>query len=188
MVRQWGVLCLACCAVLAQGQATEKKWLIEGIVSRSIYEFLGSEDLRHSRMIGLGYPTGIDLRWKIKGNRPESILMVYYHRSTSSGYSGEPPNATDAWGVMHLLRYYSRRRHGIAGFVELGNGMQFSDQRTLDLSSRWSFSPSFGVGLSISGPTHDLNIGVRLVHLSNLGFEGNNQGQNQLALTLGVRF
>lgn len=161
---------------------------IEGFIGRSIPEFLGSEDHRRVRGIGIGTYLEGPRRLRYRNYVPELVVTGYYHRSTSPGVSGVGPNGSDAYGVLALARYAFLKSKGFSCYFDLGMGVQYSDMRTVDLSGRLSTTPTLGFGFAF-GPDHTQSLlGLRLLHISNAGLQGNNQGQNQLLITLGIRF
>ncbi len=172
----------------ANAGASQGRIYIEGTAGKAIVPFLGSEDPRTTRGFGIGVVLPGWRQMRYRNYVPETILQVYYQRSTTPGVSGVPANGTDAYGVLALSRYTSRRRDGVACFVDLGIGFQYADMRTVDLSGRGSFTPTVGLGLSFKQGSTEWLLGVRLFHISNAALQGNNQGQNQLLVTLGVRF
>lgn len=150
--------------------------------------FLGSEDLRSAHGFGIGVVLPGWRRLRYRGFVPETLLQVYYFRSTAPDAPVTPRNGTDAYGVLALSRYTSPRKGGRALYVDVGIGFQYADMRTVDLSGRGSFTPTLGLGLSYKPGFTEWLIGARLFHISNAALAGNNQGQNQLLVTLGVRF
>lgn len=185
------ISCVALVSLTATGysQYEQKRWILEGFTGRGLVGFLGSEDPRVARGLGLGYAFNTPNFLNIHGKESELIVLGYYHRSTSKGVSGQPANGTDAFGTLGLARYYiGPRIGGMAPYAEAGLGIQFQDQETVDQSSTYSFSPTVGVGISMRGKDSELMLGVRLLHLSNAGTRGNNQGSNQILITMGLRF
>lgn len=162
--------------------------VLEGFAGKALVPFLGSEDPRSTYGFGLGIAFPGMRRMRYRTFVPETILQIYYQRSTSPGASEQPPNGTDAFGVLMLSRYTTPRRAGTALYLDLGIGFQYADQRTVDLSGRGNFTPTVGLGLSYKDRDVEWTLGARLFHISNAALQGNNQGQNQLMLTVGVRF
>jgi hypothetical protein len=185
-----GLASVALFATVSSSQAQSKrKLVIEGFAGNSLGRFLGSEDHRIARGFGVGTTLNAPRKLTIKGTSPDLILLGYRHRSTTQGFYGHPPNGTDAYGILGLSRYQlGKRVNGVAWYGEIGFGFQLFDQATIDQSSTWSFSPTFGLGTSIyDSREREFYVGVRFFHLSNAGLRGNNKGQNQLLLTMGVR-
>lgn len=167
---------------------TRGNWYVEGFAGRAIPEFLGSEDHRKARGIGIGTYMAAPRRLRYRHYVPELVVTAYHHRSTSAGVSGVGPNATDAYGVLTVARYGFAVVKGLNGYFDMGMGLQYADMRTVDLSGRLSSTPTLGLGLSFGKGQTKWLLGIRLLHISNAGFQGNNQGQNQVLFTLGVRF
>lgn len=160
---------------------------VEGYAGKSII-FLGSEDHRKAQGFGIGVDLYAPRRFRYRQIVPRMIVEGYYHRSTSPGASQQPANGTDAYGVLALIRYEKGLSKNLNLYFDWGMGLQYSDQRTVDLSGRLSSTPTFGGGFAIHQGEQTYFLGVRYFHISNAGLQGNNQGQNQLLLTLGVRF
>ncbi len=179
---------IGCGGAKASAFDLQGRLYIEGFTGKAIVPFLGSEDPRSTYGLGLGYVLGGIRSMRVGSYKPETIIQVYYQRSTTPGVSGIPRNGTDAFGVLALTRYTSRRHDGLGLYVDLGIGFQYADMRTVDLSGRGSFTPVLGLGLSMRHGGAEWTLGARLFHISNAALQGNNQGQNQLMLTFGVRF
>jgi hypothetical protein len=92
-----------------------------------------------------------------------------------------------SFGVLVMARYEQLRRP-IANYVEIGWGLQLSNHVSLDNSSVLNSTPVAGFGIYLGRGRGAACIGLRYLHVSNAGFRGNNKGQNQLHLMLGVRF
>jgi hypothetical protein len=85
-----------------------------------------------------------------------------------------------------MIAYARYRFHSV--FFDLGWGLQYTDQRTVDISSRLSSTPSATLGVSIPSGEREFLLGVRFTHISNAGSSGNNQGCNQLGFFAAVKF
>jgi hypothetical protein len=160
----------------------------EGFAGRAIPEFLGSEDPRRAHGIGLGVVLDAPhfLRWgRLK---PKLYVEGYYHRSVSPGASEQPPNGTEAYGILQFARYELTPNKPVSFYFDIGMGLQYADQRTVDLSGRLSSTPMLGIGLALKSSSVTYYVGARFFHISNAGFQGNNQGQNQTLITFGVKF
>lgn len=163
--------------------ASVASWYLVGGVGRSLPEFLGAEDHRKYQYYGLAYAR-TERRLRFRSYRAELVWEGYYERSHSPGASEQPRNTTDAWGVLAYARYRLNRHL----FFDLGWGAQYTDQRSVDLSSRLNSTPVFAVGLIVPHERHELMVGLRLLHVSNAGFSGNNQGLNNLGFFAQFRF
>lgn len=163
------------------------KIYVEGFAGFSIVT-LGSEDHRYAHGGAIGIELHAPRRFRYRNTVPTLIIEGYHHRSRSPGASGEPRNATDAYGVLQLLRYEMALGRNFGYYFDLGMGLQYADQRTVDLSGRLSSTPTLGLGLSFRNRKVTYFMGVRMFHVSNAGLQGNNQGQNQFMYTFGVRF
>jgi len=176
---------LACVTLAPPSDKT--RIYVEGFAGHSIVT-LGSEDHR----IAHGFAIGVDMhaprRFRYRQILPRLIIEGYHHRSRSSGASGEPGNRTDAYGLLQILRYEKGLSRNVNLYFDIGMGLQYSDQRTVDLSGRLSSTPMLGGGFAFHSKEASYYLGLRMLHVSNAGFQGNNQGQNQFLFTLGVRF
>lgn len=174
-------------AALLTSSPDRPKIYVEGFVGTSVVT-LGSEDRRYAHGFAIGVELPGPRRFRYRGFVPKLIIEGYHHRSRSPGASQQPPNATDAYGILQLVRYEKSIGKSMGFFVDWGMGLQYADQRTVDLSGRLSSTPTIGLGLAFHSPDVSYYLGARLFHISNAGFQGNNQGQNQLVFTLGIRF
>jgi Lipid A 3-O-deacylase (PagL) len=182
---------IAIAALLATSiaSAQEKgRYFIEVWGGRSIVPFLGSEDTRTARGYGLGFTT--KPRWLVsKGADMELFVSAYFHDSSSPGASGKPANKTDAFGALMLLRNTAISGPKFRVYTDIGVGLNLSDQRTVDLSSRLTATPTIGLMFGVpTGRGQEFYFGARLMHLSNAGTAGNNQGNNQLLFVAQYRF
>lgn len=176
-------------ATLASAQeAPRGKWFIEAFAGKSLVPFLGSEDPRSARGFGIGHIRHTP-GWLHHGKSPSDLwTQVYYHRSTSPGFRGRKPNSADAVGLLTTVRYWAPVSKGVQAYLEIGGGLHYTDLRTEDVPSRLSTTPVIGLGLSFRTSDGEVLLGARLLHISNAGFVGTNQGQNQLMFVLGFRF
>lgn len=163
------------------------KIYVEGFVGTSLVT-LGSEDKRFAHGFAIGVELHAPRQLRYHNLVPKLIVEGYHHRSRSRGASEQPPNRTDAYGILKLVRYEMGVGRNVGFYFDWGLGLQYADQRTVDLSGRLSSTPTLGLGLAFHSPDASYFFGMRLFHISNAGFQGNNQGQNQLLFTLGVRF
>lgn len=154
---------------------------------RTIVNFLGDTDLRRTYILGLQFAKP-EPHLRFARKRAHLVEEVYYQRASSKGpIPYNPANKVDALGVLALARY----EWVIGGthlYGDAGIGLQYSSQRTYDLPSRLSSTPTFDLGVFIPAGKQELTLGLRFMHISNAGTQGSNGGQNQLFLDLGVRF
>lgn len=150
--------------------------------SRALVPFLGSEDPRWSRTVGLAYGQN-NRRLRFRNTPGRLFVEGYYERSGSPGASQQPPNQTDAYGVVTYARYRSGRL-----FFDIGWGIQYTDQRTVDISSRLSSTPIGSMGVAFQTGQSEILAGLRFIHISNAGLGGNNQGSNQLGFFVSMGF
>ena len=163
-------------------QHDKPKWYITTSAGRAVADFLGSEDPRRHNSFGIAYARR-EPKLRFRNLKAELVTEAYYERSMSPGASQQPPNRTDAWGLMTYARY----RKGLL-FFDIGWGTQYVDQRTVDLSGRLNSSPNFTIGVSLDSAERELLVGLRLMHISNAGLQGNNQGVNQVSIFAALRF
>lgn len=183
----WAVVLMAAAMSGAQ-EAPRGKWFVEAFGGKAIIPFLGSEDPRSAHGIGIGHIRHTPF-WLHHGKSPSDLwTQLYYHRSTSPGFRGRRPNGTDAIGLLTTVRYWAPVSKDVRAYFEIGGGLHYTDMRTEDIPSRLSTTPVFGLGFSFRTANGDLLVGARLLHISNAGFVGSNQGQNQLLVTVGFRF
>ena len=149
---------------------------------RALVPFLGSEDPRWFHSAGLAYGKR-EPRLRFGRHRGDLFLEGYYERSGGHGASQTLPNKTDGYGVMA----YGRYRLG-KFFVDIGWGLHYVDQRTVDLSTRLLSTPMTSLGYIVHSGSQEFLVGLRYLHLSNAGTDGNNQGANQLGFFAAMRF
>lgn len=179
---------LMAAAMSGAQEAPRGKWFVEAFGGKAIIPFLGSEDPRSAHGIGIGHIRHTPF-WLHHGKSPSDLwTQLYYHRSTSPGFRGRRPNGTDAIGLLTTVRYWAPVSKDVRAYFEIGGGLHYTDMRTEDIPSRLSTTPVFGLGFSFRTANGDLLVGARLLHISNAGFVGSNQGQNQLLVTVGFRF
>lgn len=176
-------------ATLASAQeAPRGKWFVEAFGGKSLIPFLGSEDPRSVRGFGIGHIRHTPF-WLHQGKSPSDLwTQLYYHRSTSPGFRGRTPNGADAIGLLTTVRYWAPLGRDTQMYFEIGGGLHYTDLRTEDIPSRLSSTPVIGLGFSFRTTGGEILLGARLLHISNAGFVGSNQGQNQLLVTVGFRF
>ncbi|MFN8220655.1 MAG: acyloxyacyl hydrolase [Fimbriimonadales bacterium] len=175
------VLGLAVLALAAHAPA-QSRWQIVLNFGKSLENFLGSEDPRPYRHVGVAYSRP-ERRLRYRHLNAELVLEGYYERSTSHGVSDQPPNGTDAYGMIGYARYRTQRL-----VWDIGWGLQYTDQRTVDISSRLSSTPVLAVSYSFPTKDTEILVGLRFMHISNAGLGGNNQGSNQLGPFVAFRF
>lgn len=154
---------------------------------RTVVNFLGDTDLRRTYFAGV-YLAKPEPHLRFARKRAHLVEELYYQRSSSKGpIPYNPANKVDAIGALALARY-EWVVGGTRLYGDVGIGVQYSSQRTYDLPSRLSSTPTFDLGVFIPAGKQELTLGLRFMHISNAGTAGSNGGQNQLFLDLGVRF
>ncbi len=148
---------------------------------------LGSEDTRRGGIYGIEYAKPEPkLRWR--SHRAQIVYDAYYQYTKGQGFDGLPVNHSHSYGGIVLARYWRRCDGGLPTYLELGLGYQYANIRTQDLDSNWNTTPVIGVGVAAPIRGGEIFFGCRFFHVSNAGTCGNNQGQNQLHFTAGIRF
>lgn len=177
-------LALAC---FSAGQEGSSRYGFRLFVGQALLT-LGSEDIRNGAGAAITY-TMPYRRLRFCDYPGELTLETYYHASYSGGASGKPPNQSNAGGILAMARYRGRSQGGMAGYLELGWGLQYTDKRSVDLDSRLNSTPTFGIGVIQRAPSgNEISFGIRIMHISNAGIVGRNQGQNQFFGTMAVKF
>jgi hypothetical protein len=160
-------------------------WYVGGFLGQSSV-FLGSEDIRQGIGFSVAYAKP-EPRFRFRSVKAQMVLEAYYNPTTSINEPTSPD--TRAAGILTMARWHGRRdQYGQGFFFDLGWGFQLADRRTIDLDSRINSTPTIGVGTTFPLGNQELLLGLRLLHASNGGLVGRNQGSNQFMLTFGVRF
>lgn len=176
---------LAPTAVAAPEKApgkTDAGWYAGFMLGRSEL-ILGSEDLRRGFGIGLGYGKP-EPRLRFRDVPAQLVLMAYYQ--STKGDRAE--KYADAYGVLATARYRFRTNGKVGAYLDLGWGLQATNRTSIDLDSLLNSTPMVGFGAAVRNGSSEILLGVGLLHISNAGLKGDNQGQNQLFLHLGFRF
>ncbi len=165
---------------------TKSSHYFMGFFGRSELIF-GSEDSRFGG--GLSYAYGKPEKRFQLGHIPAQLVYEGYVDHTQSGGSGFPPNSTLATGGLGYARWrWPMDQQGNGVYVDLGWGMQFANRPTLDLDTRLNSTPVLGLGGVFRDGSKEFLIGLRYLHISNAGTNHPNFGQNEIFLTLGVRY
>jgi len=148
----------------------------------------GSQDPRYGGGILFGYGRP-EPRFQLGQIPAQLVYEGYADETRSPGAGGESPNETFAVGVLGLSRWrWPLDKNGNGVYVDLGWGLQFANQATIDLDSELNSTPVLGFGGTFKSGTQEYMIGLRYLHISNAGFKKPNDGQNELLLTFGVRY
>jgi hypothetical protein len=149
--------------------------------------YLGSEDPRRTGGIGLAFGR-LEPRLRFRATPGELFVEGYYAHSGTPGASGSGPNETEALGALAYARYRLENGRGWHAYGDLGWGLQYATQTTVDLDSRFNSTPILGIGVAFDTFEGEMSVGLRMLHISNAGLSGRNQGQNQLFVVLGFRY
>ena len=149
---------------------------------------LGSEDVRGG--YGLSYGYGRPEPKFRAGQIPAQLVYEgYLNHTQSPGVDPLPGDATYATGGLAYSRWrWPLDKHGNGVYVDLGWGFQYASHPTVDLDTRWNSTPIFGVGGAFRSGDQEFLIGLRYLHISNGGTDRPNFGDNQILLTLGIRY
>jgi len=158
---------------------------------RSLLIF-GSEDRRTvaGASFGYGRPEPKFRLWSIPA---QLVYELTISPTWSRGIDKDPPNVSWNYGLLGIARYrWPQKADGAGFYVDLGFGVLQAGRATHDLPSRTNTTPMLGFGFAFPRAGHEFLLGVRLLHISNAGTEGqhrgDNRGQNQLMGTLTYRF
>ena len=148
----------------------------------------GSEDGRFGG--GFSYAYGRPEKRFQMGEIPAQLVYeVYIDHTQSDGGAGFPPNYTLATGVLGYSRWrWPMDKDGNGMYADLGVGLQAATRPTLDLESVVNSTPVGDIGGVYKDGHREYLIGLRFLHISNAGFVKPNYGQNEVFLTLGVRY
>jgi hypothetical protein len=165
----------------------DSRWGVRVFIGQSLL-MLGAEDIRDGAGIGFNYTVPYK-RLRYHSTPAELELEGYFHATHSGGASGKPENDTNAFGILGVGRWAGMRIFGTPTYLELGWGLQYADKRSVDLDSRLNSTPTLGIGFILHASRGQrAYLGLRLMHVSNAGFVGRNQGQNHFLGTLSVKF
>lgn len=161
------------------------EWGITVMGNRSLL-MLGTRDSREGVSFAISHAQP-EPRFR-SGSRPAELVWEGYYQYTRSRKPlTDYPRYTEAVGVLAIARY-RWERGAMAQFFEIGWGLQYANRATVDLESRWNSTPMAGFGLSWKTRGDEFLIGIRVLHISNAGTRGSNNGQNQLQMMAGYRF
>lgn len=180
-----GLLLLSGLSAAQEDFRDRPSWYVGGFIGQSAI-VLGAEDIRQGGGLAVAYAKP-EPRFRFRRVKAQMVLEGYVDRLTSVNEPTSPN--TKAVGFLTMARWHGRRDQWGQGFyVDLGWGFQVADKRTIDLDSRFNSTPVVGVGTTFPMGAQELMVGLRLLHASNAGLVGRNQGSNQFFLTVGVRF
>lgn len=149
---------------------------------------LGSEDGRYGGGIGYAYGQP-EKRFKMGGALAQLVYEGYVDHTESDGSNTYPANATVALGGLAYARWrWPLDREGNGFYTDLGWGLQFANQPTLDLDTRLNSTPVLDFGGTIKDGHTEYMVGIRYLHISNAGTDRPNYGQNEFFFTVGIRY
>ena len=173
-------------AVAAQEDFRDRPyWYVGGFLGQSSV-FLGAEDIRQGGGLAIAYAKP-EPRFRFRKLRGQMVWEAYANR-TFSVNEPRSPN-TSAVGFLVMSRWHGRRdQYGQGFFIDLGWGLQHASKRSIDLDSRISSTPVVDLGSTFPMGGKELMVAFRILHASNAGLVGRNQGANTFQLMVGVRF
>lgn len=165
---------------------TRPSWHVFGFYGQSAL-VLGSEDSRLGGGLAIGYGKP-EPRFRY-GSIPAQLVVEGYVDRTISLLKRKPSPDTNSVGTLVYSRWrWNLNEHGWGMYLDLGWGLQYSSQPSVDLDNHLNSTPMLGFGGTFRFGTQEFLAGIRVLHISNGGSNKPNQGQNQIFLTLGVRF
>lgn len=179
-----------CLSLLTSAYADEqrtppyKMWYLAPAVN---LPFMGSQDERAG--VFVGYQTARpEKRLRFHGRDLTLVFELNFSHTYGGGWRARHRDKTWNTGFLGLARYEKIGPSGRGFYYDFGWGVHFASESTWDLDSRVNSTPTVGAGMILPDREQAFQIGLRFYHISNAGFKGSNQGQNQLLLQFGVRF
>ncbi len=176
-----------CAAFCDDDPRTTSSHFFEAFYGKSMLIF-GSEDERFGGGFGYGYgrPEPKFTLWHVPA---QLNYEAYVDHTQTTGHLSRPADSTFAGGVLGFARWrWPVNKAGMGFYMDFGWGFQYANQTTLDLDSVVNSTPLLGIGESFKIGTQEYLVGLRVLHISDAGLKGKNFGQNELYLTLGLRF
>lgn len=163
---------------------TYKAWYLAPMVNLPM---IGSQDERAG--IFIGYQSARpEKRLRFHGRDLTLVLEFNFSHTYGGGWRFRHRDKSWSTGILGIARYEKTGPSGRGFYYDFGWGVHFASESTWDLDSRVNSTPTIGAGVLIPDGNRTCQIGIRLYHISNAGFKGSNQGQNQLLLQFGVRY
>ena len=182
--------CLVLLSISAIGASQEDlrkrpTWYVSSFIGQSAI-VLGSEDIRQGGGFSIAYERP-ERRFRYGSNGAKLVWEVYADRSHSINHPSSPN--TRAYGVLASARWFGNHdARGQGFYFGLGWGLQYADRTSWDLDSKINSTPMLEFGTTFPVMRREFQVGFRYLHASNAGTVGDNQGSNQLYLTVGFRF
>jgi hypothetical protein len=170
-----------------QDPLTKPSHYVMGFFGQS-QTILGSEDGRFGGGVSFAYGQP-EKRFFMKGIPAQLVYEGYFDHTQSDGGNGFPPNSTVAVGALAYARWrWPVDKDGNGVYADLGWGLQFANQPTLDLDTRLNSTPVLDLGGTFREGRNVYLIGIRYLHISNAGTDRPNYGQNEFFFTFGFRY
>lgn len=144
--------------------------------------FLGSQDERAGFVIS--YQATRPEKRLTLWNRPLKLsLETHLSYTYGGGWRLQARDQYLALGALAMARYENIGPSRRGFYLEVGWGLHYATRRTWDLNTLLNSSPTAGFGLLFPYRRNSVgSIGIRVMHISNAGTVGSNQGQNQAML------
>lgn len=154
---------------------------------QTLVPFLGDTDKRTNYGAGLVYSKP-EPRLKYKTYAGELMQEAYYEHSHSPNQFQAGPSTTQAVGYLAGARYEWAHRGSVSTYLDLGLGLQVQNKSSDDVPSLVNSTPFVDFGLLFPDSRNPVSVGLRWLHISNARTKGQDAGQNQFFLDLGMRF
>lgn len=158
-----------------------------GAFGGKAFPVVGSEVSRHDFGFDLGYGKP-EPRFRLGKLPAQLVYEAYYMDMRSEGIDHFPGFTESVFGALAFARYRWPRAHAVGGYGDMGIGLAYADRSNRDLDSRIDSTPYLGAGLAIASGKSEWLIGLSILHISNAGTKGNNQGINNLLFDIRYRF
>lgn len=165
---------------------TDKSYSFTSFFGRSEL-VLGSEDLRRGYGFALGYERP-ERQFRFRTIPAQLTTSLYYLRTKGDSKDNRFERYSDAAGVLFGARYRWPMKNDVGFFMDMGLGIQVTNFLSVDINSHVNTTPYMGIGLAFRTDGIEALLGLQFMHISNGGTKPPNQGQNQIMLSLGLRF
>lgn len=162
----------------------QPRWYTTAHIGQSLL-ILGSEDLREGWCIGPVYGKP-EPRFSNSWESGDLAIGLYYTDTGSTKFH-TPGRQSQGIGLIAMMDMHRMWTRSWGYYYFLGWGIQYVNHPQIDLDSQLNSSPAIGAGFILFAGSREIRVGLDLLHLSNAGLQGSNQGQNQLYLTVGMR-
>jgi Lipid A 3-O-deacylase (PagL) len=99
----------------------------------------------------------------------------------------QPANTAYGVGFDPFALKWNFERHGrFSPYLELCGGTLFTDHNVPTYTNSLNFTDQAAFGVHVLGPTHNVNLELRYMHISNAGLSTLNPGINTVQVRLGI--